>query len=268
MVSDGINSPQYLISQYQDSTNLKTRVDLHSRFSLNYYGWSKWVFDQFRLKPQANILELGCGTGGLWSDNLTRVPEKCNVLLTDFSEGMLRQTRFRLAGDQRFKFQRVDAQTFPLPFLNSHFDMVVANHMLYHILDRQSLFSEIARILKPNGFLYTSTVGQRHLIEITDMLIEFDPTLSSWGTATGSFTLENGTTQLSPWFTNIRLNRYEDALAVTEVEPLINYIFSGWFELEEGRRESFRQFVECKFKSFNGVIHISKDSGIFEANCR
>jgi ubiquinone/menaquinone biosynthesis C-methylase UbiE len=264
MTSDGLSSPQYLRNQYRDSSNLDIRVSIHDRFSVNHYGWSKWVFDQIRLEPQSEILELGCGTGGLWRLNLERLPASVHITLSDFSEGMLQQARDSLALDSRFEFKVVDAQVNPLPFGDALFDVVVANHMLYHIAERQSLLSEIARVLKPNGRLYASTVGRKHLVEIAEMLVEFDRTLSSWGIATDSFTLENGPSQLSSRFTNTRLSRYEDALAVTQLEPLIDCIRSGWFELESGRLESFKQFMAAKFRSANGVLHVSKDSGIFQ----
>jgi ubiquinone/menaquinone biosynthesis C-methylase UbiE len=266
MLSEQFNRPQYLETQYHDAVNLNTRINIHDLFSINHYGWSRWVFDKFNIQSQSSILELGCGTGGLWQVNLRRVPVQGHIILTDFSEEMLQQARQNLLHDERFEFRIVDAQQYPLPFRNASFDMVIANHMLYHISDRQSLFSEITRILKPKGSLYASTVGQKHLIEITEMLVEFDPVLSSWGMATDSFTLENGTSQLSAKFTDVRVRKYTDALVVTEVEPLIEYILSGWFELRKDRMASFRRYMTEKFKLANGIIHIAKDSGIFEAN--
>jgi len=97
------------------------------------------------------------------------------------------------------------------------------------------------------------------------MLVEFDPVLASWGIATDSFTLENGASQLSTIFTDVEMSRYEDALAVTEIEQLIDYILSGWFDLEKDRLISFRQYMAGKFRLANGILNITKDSGLFEA---
>jgi len=179
---------------------------------------------------------------------------------------MLQQARQNLDGDRNFKFEKVDANDKSLPFADASFDAVIANHMLSHISDRQGLFSEIRRILKPSGHLYSSTVGQKHMIEIKELISEFDWALgASWGDATDRFTLENGEAQLSSWFTNISLHRYEDALEVTEVNPLVDYITSGWFDLEEDRQELFREFVKQKMESQGGVFHVTKEPGIFEA---
>jgi hypothetical protein len=70
--------------------------------------------------------------------------------------------------------------------------------------------------------------------------------------------------QLSPLFTNIELYRYEDALVVTEVNPLVEYILSGWAQIPLGRKtEQFRQFVASEFESQGSIFHITKDSGLF-----
>ncbi len=266
MAPEGLNSPEYAANQYRDSSNLVTRVQLHDRFSTNHYGWIPWVFDRLHLQSQSNILELGCGAGGLWKRNLDRIPEKCSILLTDFSEGMIRDARQNLASDRDFEFRIVDAQARPLPFADASFDTVIANHMLYYVSDRQGFFSEIRRILKPDGHFYTSTNGKQHLVEITAMISDFDPALgASWRSVLDPFNLENGEAQLSPWFTNISLHRYDDALVVNEITPLLDYIYSVRFDLAEDRQKLFKKFVKQKMETQGGVFHISKDSGIFEA---
>lgn len=266
MVQDRFKSPEYAASEYRDSSNLNARVQLHDRFSTNHYGWGRWVFDQLHLKSQSKILELGCGAGGLWRRNLDRIPEGCHVILSDFSEGVLRDARQNLAGERIFEFKIVDANDKPLPFSDASFDTVIANHMLYYISDRDGLFSEIRRILKPNGQLYASTVGQRPMTEIGELISEFDPAAgAAWENVLALFTLENGRAQLSPWFAHISLYRYENGLVVNELTPLLDYIFSGWTDLAEDRQGSFKDFVKQKLEEHGGVLHITKDSGIFGA---
>jgi hypothetical protein len=78
-----IDDTKYVTSQYRDASNLNTRIGLHQRFSVNPYGWLPWVFDQLELPSQARILELGCGTGQLWLDNIDRIPAGWEITLTD-----------------------------------------------------------------------------------------------------------------------------------------------------------------------------------------
>ena len=255
-----MNDRQYLEKQYKDSSNLDARIHLHQRFSVNKVGWHRWVFDQFSLPPASRILELGCGPGYLWLDNLDRIPAGWELTLSDFSAGMLEQVRRNLQGGRKFEYKGIDAQSIPLE--SASFDAVIANHMLYHVPDRSLALAEIRRVLKPSGTFYASTVGDRHLNEIGDLIRKFDPGLTSWGRVADSFTLENGMAQLSPWFTNIKLYRYADALEVTEVSPLADYIFSGWAHIPLERQVAFREFVAREMESHGGVIHITKDSGL------
>jgi ubiquinone/menaquinone biosynthesis C-methylase UbiE len=252
--------------QYRTASNLNARIQLHQRFSQNKYGWFRWVFDQFDLLENARILELGSGAGNLWLENLERIPAGWDITLSDFSAGMLAQAQQNLQGGRLFNFRMIDANSLPLPLGSESFDMVIANHMLYYLAAKQFLFSDIRRILKQGAHFYATTVGEKHVIEIEELISQFDldyVPMSQW---TVSFTLENGAAQLSTFFTQVDLRRYEDSLLVTEADPLVEYILSGWkIDLAGGRLEPFREFVKRAIDSRGGVYLITKDSGIFEA---
>ena len=253
---------QVLEKQYQDSSNLDVRIRLHQRFSVNKLGWFSWVFDHLALPPHCRILELGCGSGSLWLENLDRIPSGWKITLSDFSAGMLDEARRNLEKRRSFQFKVIDAQSIPLE--NAYFDAVIANHMLYHLPDRPAALAEIRRVLQPAGHFYASTVGDRHLVEIRDLIVKFDPQLASWGRVVDPFTLENGMTQLSVYFSGIQLYRYDDVLEVTEVGPLVDYILSGWAQhILVGREAAFREFVACAMQTCRSAFHITKDSGLF-----
>jgi SAM-dependent methyltransferase len=256
-----MNDRQYLEKQYQDSSNLDVRIQLHQRFSVNKVGWHPWVFCHFDLPPRCRILELGCSPGYFWLDNLECIPPGWEIILSDFSAGMLEDTRQNLEMLRQFQYKVIDAQSIPLE--SESFDAVIANHMLYHIPDRPAALAEIRRVLKPSGYFYATTVGDNHLAEIGDLITKFDVELTSWSRMADSFTLENGMAQLSPGFTKIKLYRYEDALEITEVAPLVDYVLSGWAHIPLERQNQFREFVAREMESLGGTIHISKDSGLF-----
>jgi len=126
---------------------------------------------------------------------------------------------------------------------------------------------EIRRVLRPGGPQYASTVGQLHLREIYDLAHRFDPRIAAWGGyTTHSFRLENGFEQLSGWFSTVVLHRYEDSLIVTQAAPLAAFIASEDADgiLAGDRHVELARFVEQELK-LNGAIHITKDSGLFEA---
>jgi len=255
----------YLRKQYQNASNLNDRIQIHVRFSTNRYSWHRWVFDQIEVPEHARVLELGCGPGRLWAENLGHIPSGWEITLTDFSPGMLDEAHRNLAGARPFAFELADAQA--LPF-DGAFDAVIANHMLYHVPDLPRALAEIRRVLRPSGRFYATTVGDTHLRELHDLAARFDPALVGWGGSLAhGFRLENGAAQLAPFFDYVVLRRYDDALIVTEAEPIVAFVASSDARglLNGPRRAEFRRFVEQELQAGGGAIHITKDSGIFEA---
>ena len=44
-----------------------------------------------------------------------------------------------------------------MPFPDNYFDIVVSNHVVEHVSNQNLHFSEMARVLKPNGIVYFAT---------------------------------------------------------------------------------------------------------------
>src|SRR5258708_40196018 len=89
---------------------------------------------------------------------------------------------------------------------------------------------------------------KNHLRELYELQTRFDPTINYWEgfSAARSFELDRGITQLLEFFPNVTLRRYEDALVVTQVEPLLNYILSGPGKamFTDDKRIALRQFLQ------------------------
>jgi len=257
--------PLYLLmDQYCDASKLNVRVALHRRFSTNKQGWHQWVFDQFQFPKTCQVLELGCGPGFLWRENLDCIPDTWKITLSDFSTGMVDEAEQLLKDKGTFQFDVIDAQSIALP--DEHFDAVIANHMLYHLPNRSKAFEEIARVLKPGGIFYAATNGYEHLKQLDELMLQLHPDMGNADHFTKPFRLENGGNQLSPYFIDIKIHPYDDALQVTEVEPLIDYLVSGiaYSEIDPERFEKFRTFLQQQIDE-KGSIHISKETGLFEA---
>jgi ubiquinone/menaquinone biosynthesis C-methylase UbiE len=252
--------------QYRDASNLGARLRLHQQYSTNLYGWARWVFDQLDLPVRCRILELGCGPAHLWLENVDRFDPEWEITLSDLSPGMVREARENLIGSLgHFRFSAVDAQE--LPFADGSFDVVVANHMLYHVPRRDRALSEIRRVLRPGGRLYAATNGKEHMRELRAWRRKFYPQSidKGWEEVEANFGLETGMEQLKRWFAEVRLKRYEDGLEVTAVEPVVAYVRS-FIEggIGEGADEVFRRFLERELAA-SGAIRITKDPGMFEA---
>jgi ubiquinone/menaquinone biosynthesis C-methylase UbiE len=251
--------------QYKDASNLNARLELHRRFSVNPRGWSAWLFDQLLAavpQPGARLFEAGCGPATLWSDNRERIPASWSLTLSDFSAGMLHEARRVLS--ERAAYTVADVQA--LPSRGGRFDVAVANHMIYHVPDRAGAIAELARVLAPDGCLVASTVGEGHMAELTEPLRRHGIDIMPLSGATQEFTLENGAAQLEASFAEVQRIDYDDALRVTEVEPLLAYLLSMRSgaaltrEVADELRADFSAEIErCGFAS------VTKSSGVFVA---
>jgi ubiquinone/menaquinone biosynthesis C-methylase UbiE len=208
-----------LEEQYRRDTNLQDRIALHARFSTNP-GWGRWLFDREAPGPGARILEVGCGPATtLWGANLERIDSSWHLTLADFSPGMIEAARAVL-GD-RAEFVVADAQD--LPFADESFDVLLANHMLYHVPDRPRAFAEIRRVLVPGGVFHAATNGDGHFEELQALVGSDWP----FWRHNKAFGLETGPPQLEAFFSDVRVERFDTELRVTEVEPVLAYVRSS-----------------------------------------
>jgi SAM-dependent methyltransferase len=262
-------SQQYMREiQYRDGSNLRARIHLHHRFSTNGYGWWRWVFDHVCQPEAARVLELGCGTGGLWAANADRIPDSWRLTLSDRSVGMLREAAGELAGiDRSFSFTVADGEAIPSP--DASFDCVIANHVLFFVPNIEAALAEIRRVLRPNGRLFASTNGKSHLRQLWALAGETRLRAGQGSTATqAGFGLENGRARLLPYFSQVRLHRYVDSLFITESEPIADFVASAQPNRDSRsvalRLAEFRAFSRDYVRR-HGHVWVEKDSGMFEA---
>ena len=93
------SEPEYVTRQYHNTSNLNARIALHERFSTNSYGLQPWIFRHFDLPDEARILDVGCGPGRLWAENLSRLPQGWSITLTDASPGMVAKAKGSIRAD-------------------------------------------------------------------------------------------------------------------------------------------------------------------------
>ncbi|NMA58532.1 methyltransferase domain-containing protein [Clostridium cochlearium] len=264
-----INEDKKWIKQYKNASNLRARINLHQKFSTNKEGWMPWFFKNLPLNKKCKVLELGCGDGSLWKINYKYIPKNWDIYLTDFSKGMLEDAKKNLSKQkERFKFEIVDIEK--IPYEDESFDVVIANHMLYHVENIDRAMIEVNRVLKKQGTFYASTVGKEHMKEMREFISKVDKSilhLESF-TLTKKFQLENGKKILSKYFPYVDTKRYEDSLAIKEEEALLDYIFSMPGDIREKFDEEKLKKIQNmlqKEKYEKGYIYITKDTGFFKS---
>lgn len=262
---DAIDQHYLLQEQYKDASNLNTRLEILQRLSIDTVDWYQWIFGLIKQIPHCRVLELGCGSGNLWQRNLERIPPDWDITLSDFSPGMLKDAHTNLCHSGRhFTFQLVDAQE--IPFENNHFDILIANLMLYHVPDRPRAFAEISRVLKPDSLFYAATVSEAAFAGLEKWMSPVG--MTTWSDALG-FSVENGGEQLASWFSRVELHRLENTLLVKDADSIIEVIRSGAPKgaYDETTYQRLRRLIEQDLAQ-HGPLRMPMEIGLFEATGR
>ena len=244
--------------QYKTAVNLSTRISIHEKYSTNQQPFGQWIMEHYEIAPNFRILELGCGTGQMWKRNLDTLPPCSKLILSDFSEGMLKAAKSNLGSCEQLDYQLIDIQSIPFP--DDAFDAVIANMMLYHVPDLNKGLSEVRRVLKPGGKFYCATYGEHGIMEfINDSLRD----LGIHGEIGKTFTLQNGASILLQHFKDVTMDIRDDGLAITDVSDFVNYVMSlssltGI--VEDSAQELYRVF---RSKTINGILYVPKEYGMF-----
>ena len=117
------------------------------------------------------IVDLGAAAGGATRPLLKRF-RGAHLLSIDLSHAMLRQAR-----SARPWFARVScvqAEATRLPLADGSVDLVFCNQLLPWIASPDSLFAEVARVLRPEGVFAFATLGPDSLLEIRRAWAEVD----------------------------------------------------------------------------------------------
>ena len=252
-----------LKNQYQNATNISSRINLHSLYSQNKQGWFPWIFEQCRISPGLRILELGCGDGTLWTDNLSLLPEDISITLSDISSGMLRDARRAIgSSDTRFAFRAFDCRK--IPCKDESFDLVIANHVLFYCDDIPAVLKDVRRVLAPGGRFLCSAYGKAHMQEVSQLVQDFDERIVlSADRLYERFGRENGQRILAPFFPKAQWLSYEDCLLVQDAEPLISYVLSCHGNQNQYILDRYKEFRAYTARKTAKGFRITKDAGVF-----
>jgi len=244
--------------QYSDSEKLVIRMKLHQKYSINKQGFGNWIYNQYAFGDNMRILELGCGDGSMWETYYAKLPSGCRLVLTDFSDGMVDDAKAKLEQYDTIEYAAVDIQS--IPYEDASFDVVIANMMLYHVPNIERALAEVRRVLKRGGIFYCATFGENGIAGWLNGLLGHKGFHMS---ENNSFTLQNGNAVLGKFFGETELRLYEDALEVTEISDLADYILSldGIADTSGFTSEELSCILSLQMKDY--VITIPKEYGIF-----
>lgn len=244
--------------QYLTAKNLSTRISIHEKYSTNPQPFGQWIQSHYEIRPGDRILELGCGTGEMWSGKSSLLKEGCRLTLTDFSPGMLETAKKNTADLPGVIYEVVDIQN--IPYEDHSFDLVIANMMLYHVPELHRGLSEVRRVLRPGGSFYCATYGEKGIMAfINETLREYRIS----GSIGKTFTLQNGGGFLQRHFSVVEKLTREDGLAITHIPDFVDYVqsLSGLTGMEEAAGNMLQRAFEQK--CVDGVLYVPKEYGMF-----
>ena len=104
-----------------------------------------------RVEPGEAVLDLGCGAGTDTLIAAQMVGSKGRVVGLDMTREMLDKAR-RAADDLGVaNVELVEGEVERLPFPDESFDAVISNGVIDLVPDKDAVFSELYRVLKPGG---------------------------------------------------------------------------------------------------------------------
>lgn len=251
---------QYLRDvQYGTGIKLDARSYLHRTYATSPVPLAQFEAGLIAWLPSGSVLECGCGTGRFWEND--GLPRSLALTLTDLSPGMVEEAvdRARAGEFARIEGRVCDVQA--LPFADEAFDVVIANHMLYHVPDPDRGVAELARVVHHDGVVLAATNGYGHMREINDAIAEV---FGGHGEGLYEvFGIDTGEARLRGQFASVVWHAFDNDLLVDDPAAVVAYGLSfppGEFATD-AQREQFDSAVSRRF--VDGRLRIRTRSGVF-----
>jgi ubiquinone/menaquinone biosynthesis C-methylase UbiE len=147
-------------SSFNSALSKKIRAEAYD----NDFGQHSWItykelcdyIQWLGLSENDHLLDLGCGPGGPLTQIVTH--SNCEAIGIDLNSAALAVAEQNADGlnlSDLIRFRQHDLNH-PLPFKNSLFDAAISIDVILHLQNREKVFREIYRVLKPNSkFLFT-----------------------------------------------------------------------------------------------------------------
>ena len=260
---------------YATSEPLAVRLQTHELYTRPQMDFHAWVLDHVPWRGDETVLDVGCGTGAYVEPVCQRLTGGGRLLSGDLSLGMLRDVASK-PSPGCVALLIADAMRLPLP--NACCDVVLANHMLYHVPRIEEAVAEIHRVLRPGGTLVAATNSRHSMQAFINEMITACHALGSAikippSPARTRFTLENGAASIEPFFPNVKRYTFESALVFPDAVPAIAYVHSlrhvyapqlpdgvSWDALIEQVHRQIHSKVAAQ-----GEYRVPKTTGVFVA---
>jgi len=266
--SNRVAGRKKVCDHYATDQGLGIRIKTHEEYTVPRVNFPEWVLDRIDWLGNETVLDVGCGPGNY---ALPAKDRGCRYIAADLSLGMLQNL---VDGGT----ERVNMDALSIPFRNNTIDVILANHMLYHVPALATALLEFRRVLKPGGRLVAATNSDSFMHQIDEVVDDASRSLGGdhlrdparkgfiW-----PFSVENGRDQLKAVFDQVLLHELHSELVFPAAEPVVTYIDSTADLYQPHLKNGVRwqavlleveQRVEKQIIS-QGTFRVNKHNGIF-----
>ena len=276
MISE--NQEDIVRRHYATDDHLRIRIETHDKYTIPNRSFAEWVLKRLNFKGNERILDIGCGPG-LYYGKMKKqgITDDITYVGMDLIDSMLERHPAKAEGG-KLGLGNIEQ----LPFATDSFDVVMANHMLYHVNDVHKAVKEMRRVLKPDGILAVATNSVNTMPELQVLMRRAIVLLTRGGAAqvrapqmpSDRFALENGTRILAQYFYAVVRHDLPSALVFPDVEPAMAYLESTrdlrenslpsdvvWDDVMMIMRQQINQLVKHL-----GELVINKQAGLLVAS--
>ncbi|MEA4811908.1 MAG: class I SAM-dependent methyltransferase [Anaerolineaceae bacterium] len=204
----------------ETNEDLKNRINIHNQFGAK--DIDQWMLETLKLKPGLKILDLACGAGKQCTSFDKELKGKCQIIGTDVSETLLEEARqVGKNAISQIDFQFMDFNK-PFDFEENIFDLASCCFAIYYAQDIPFTLSEVHRVLKPGGRLFTTgpmpsnkQIFYEIIKEATGKAIPLMPGSSRYASEIYS--------SMEKRFNKVEQHIFENPLTFLAVEPYMVY---------------------------------------------
>ena len=216
---------------YQETTNdLLTRIDIHKKYGGR--DIDEWMLHLVNPQKGSKILDIGCGAGKQCFLFYKALQGEADITGGDFNQQLLEQARQENAKiGNRIRFVDLDFnQRFPME--DNQFDLVTSCFAIYYSEDIPFTISEMHRVIKPGGKLFTTGPMPENKRLFYDIILEAtQKTIPPMpGSSRYSSLIYKAVQSL---FSSVEIHIFENPLTFEAVDPFLAYTRAS---LSEDRR--------------------------------
>jgi ubiquinone/menaquinone biosynthesis C-methylase UbiE len=207
--------------EYKETTSdLQTRIDIHGKYGGR--DIDQWMLDLLRLQKGSKILDVGCGSGKQCFSYWKYLEGEAEIHGGDVDVELLAQAReINQKNGSPVHFHEVNFNK-PFPFDSQSFDFASCCFAIYYAEDIPFTISEMHRVIKPGGRLFTTGPMPANKQLFYDIIREATakPIPPMPGSSRYSTQILASIQQL---FSKVDVHVFENPLTFETVEPFLAY---------------------------------------------